>query len=432
MSAVFAEPPLSASQMGLYDRCPKRWGFVYLEGRREPEHEAAEDGKEVHAMLEAYLRDGVVPDPNTRLGATAHEMLRHLPARGSVKDVELDFELEVQGIRFRGRVDARTPGVVYDHKSTGNMKAAVKTEEELETDLQALIYARWMNEDGELQWTYGERLPPSKKGKPKSKKVCLRVVKEDVERKFDEIVLPLAREILDAYRHNDITLLPKHLGSCHMFPPNGCPFDNDNDCKITDQERIRFVMGDRIPLAEKLRARKAAMLGENTNVVAVPKADPINPPRVAASPVAPVKPRQPKPVLEAAPEPPSPQPEPESLALAPPQATEVAPPPVIVSRHAKPIKTLYCDCLPLTSSKVVHAHILIAAAANEVQNDTQTHHVLLMDFAKGGPSLAAQLQADLFSLPEQLEDVVLVTRTPEGRAVQQVMCALAENVVMAL
>lgn len=334
---------LSPSQINLWNTCPYRWGRVYLDGDRETGAISASNGEIVHQLLEKYLRDGEVPARTDRLGKLAFAMCANLPPKGTVPNVEQEFEFTHDGIVYGGRVDARTPTQIYDHKTTSNISRYGKTAGVLETDIQALIYARWMDCDGELVWNYGQT--KGDEDNPKVKKVVLPVLRDEVRRKFDEHVVPIAKQIAAAYDSNDTQALERNYKSCELYPPHGCP--RKRECNVVT------------PLAQKLADRFAKA--------------PVN----------------------------------------------------------KPIQTLYVDCLPL-QGPVTHAGPLISAAAATAAKDLDLPYIMLMDFGKGPGALAAQLKDDIERSGIYYEQLVLFTKNPEGRAVQQVLASLAVNVVQGI
>lgn len=446
--------PLSASQMGLFDLCPTRWGKTYIEGRREPPGQGALDGTTIHSMLEEYVRDGVIPDRTNRLGAVAYEMCKNLPPKGSIpaEDVEAELNLVVDGLVFRGRVDLREPGRITDQKSVSSLRYA-KTAETLEEDLQALIYARWMDTDGELVWNYGQT-----KGTPKTRKVVLKVLRDEVRERFDRVVVPLAHKIQEAYIQNDVAALPKNWNACKLYPPKGCKFFNE--CERDNMTENATGLS----LMEKLAANKAAKAagaiapirpateGEALEPVRdtprpyEPEGDIINPPE---SPKRRGRPKKTTEEAAAAKETYTPANAPKATVAAEvlvahgvqleqpspvvgAEGTVVTPMARVVptTTTTKPIGTLYLDCMPL-SGTVTHAYELIARAAEEARNDLELHHVMLAEFGKGAGVLASQLRENIKAGP-YIEQLVLVCRTAEGRAVQQELCSLAERVVIGL
>jgi len=70
---------VSASEIELYDLCPRKWAFAYIEGKRPPPNESAALGSRVHAILERWLKEGAAPDLLTAEGEIAASGLHLLP-----------------------------------------------------------------------------------------------------------------------------------------------------------------------------------------------------------------------------------------------------------------------------------------------------------------------------------------------------------------
>lgn len=110
-------------------------------GERPPSTPAAERGTRVHEQLEQWLMNGIAPTDGT-----ARAMMRALPKGGTVSPdlVEQSFDLTPPSwvARVRGRIDLIDPDTnqIIDHKTTGSFKY-MKTEEDLATDTQAVIYS---------------------------------------------------------------------------------------------------------------------------------------------------------------------------------------------------------------------------------------------------------------------------------------------------
>ena len=131
----------SPSQISTFRDCRRKWYRVSVLGERPPSTAAAERGTRVHEQLEQWLMNGVAPTDGT-----ARAMMRALPKGGSVSPdlVEQSFDLTPEGwvARVRGRIDLIDPvtNQIIDHKTTGSFKY-MKTEEDLATDTQAVIYS---------------------------------------------------------------------------------------------------------------------------------------------------------------------------------------------------------------------------------------------------------------------------------------------------
>ena len=162
---------VSPSQVSTFLACGKQWGFEKLLGRPRPESPKMAFGKEVHAVLEAYLLDGA-PFPRTPAGRVAAQAVRPdwiPPPRspGVIGETELagplpGFPPGVECSMYADVLDAReyrTTGrvVVVDYKTTSDLRWA-KTEAELASDPQALMYAAWAIREGAREvlcrWIY--------------------------------------------------------------------------------------------------------------------------------------------------------------------------------------------------------------------------------------------------------------------------------------
>ena len=134
--------PLSASQLQKFQACPAQWGAAYLEGLREPDTEATLRGKEVHAQLEAWVRDGTLPTHKVALAG-----LPYAPPPGTPGvTVERELSFSSPASKWRGFVDLEhVLGLgsltIQDWKTTSKDSNA-KTAEYLSTqDIQANLYA---------------------------------------------------------------------------------------------------------------------------------------------------------------------------------------------------------------------------------------------------------------------------------------------------
>lgn len=398
--------PQSKSSLETLSLCPYKYGQIYLLGKRGQPSRAAQAGTRVHKRLEEWRETGQEPLREEewdgyRIGEIAHVMLETLPPYGTPGiSTEKDETFEIDGYTYRAIKDWTTEDILGDYKTTARINADyVLNEETLKTDLQATLSARHMDRDLTLWWTYGQT-----QGKPKAKTVKLRVLKDETRERFTEIVEPLTVRALEILDKNDPESLPRDknscfkYGKCHLF----------NSCWVVPGQPMRFYMSGS-GLLDKLNAMKEA-----------PAVDPINPPIPEN-----VKPPEPEGELPKKPRGRSKKTEKEEANDA---AREKGL--SVVESIDRPIRTLYCDCLPLGAS-VVHAHELIARAATTVCSDMQVANVKLIDFGKGGACLSAQLEADIRAMSPGF-DLALTTRTVEGREVYQTLMSLAQQIVVGL
>lgn len=140
---------VSSSSINKFDAahpfgCPRRWWFNYvakLEERATPNQEL---GVEVHKHIETFLtigpNDVPMSDKAAALLGKSYFYLEGLI--GKAEYVEEPFTTTLAGVLATGFVDVVTKTGIIDWKTSSNVKKYSKTEEELRTDTQMLIYAR--------------------------------------------------------------------------------------------------------------------------------------------------------------------------------------------------------------------------------------------------------------------------------------------------
>jgi len=262
---LFPDPDgdyISPSQIESWRLCRRKWAWNKIDKIQGLGNVAAEKGTIIHEVLEAWLKDGRAIDPDEvrtlsdgtmfKPGPIAAAGLKHLPMPKTC-GTERFIHVKTQKAKYHGYIDWDLKGdvpVVGDHKSTSDFKWA-KTEDDLRKDPQATIYAAAiMAETGavqvELRWVYYQT-----KGAAKSKKVSLVVLKEDVERNFDELDVT-ALEINEARRTAKTALdLEPNVRACDNF--GGCQYREN--CNLSSTDRIKGLMAQE-SLAEKMEKRK--------------------------------------------------------------------------------------------------------------------------------------------------------------------------------
>ncbi len=270
-------PWFSASQVETYELCPRKWAWKKIAGLEDgPSGPSAELGIQVHAVLEAWLRNGTPINTMTRAGQIVMSGLHLLPAPQTPgMRIEEEFRIEIGGHRFVGYKDVeflqRVPPLVEDHKTTKDFRWA-KTADDLRENVQACLYAvdamhRAGANECDLQWTY---FRTTKEG---AHPVRLRVTREQITprlericRSADEMTLLLA----SGCRAQDVT---PNASACEAF--GGCEYQQL--CNLTPEERIRAIM--------------TQQQAHNDLLARLQNRNGINPPPVAAaSPPAPAAP----------------------------------------------------------------------------------------------------------------------------------------------
>lgn len=231
------EPILSASQITAFNGCNRLWGFKYLSGLLDEAGPSAAHGKNVHAKLEDWLKNGIMPKGQDSVDKVARAMLKAVPNPvPKVPRTEEAFTFEVDGVKYRGFIDAvwldDNTTVIRDWKTTSGLQWA-KSEETLRSDVQAILYARYVFQDADvvdLEWVYGTR-----ETTPRTLVVRLNITFEEVQRAMVAITAT-AKRILALYAENpDPNTLDYNLERCGAL--GGCPFTEA--CNITAADRVR-------------------------------------------------------------------------------------------------------------------------------------------------------------------------------------------------
>lgn len=269
---------VSPSQIDDYRRCPLRWWWSKPGQKPRPKQRSLAFGSTVHAVLEAYLLHGRVPDANanpiplpethaaikqaiadwwerplamvddSNVLAMYHEAcpvalagLKHLPRPEEVNDNDVEREMlirdKVLPVPVYGRIDLVEPRHtardgkplprVTDHKTTSNFKY-LKTPEELRCNAQALSYSFDMVKRLDLQG-----VPP---GPQAFRHVAYRTGKSAPASMTSEIVYDSRNEVADLFYseivpdvvkmsvdlHKQPTLVEPNLNACGDY--GRCPF----------------------------------------------------------------------------------------------------------------------------------------------------------------------------------------------------------------
>lgn len=144
--------PIHATDLKNFARCPRRAAYARQEERSDaPAGSAAALGTAVHAEIERYIRDGVMPDERTRAGRIAIELVPHVPA--DVLAAEVPFTATWRGVPLAGVIDAVAPGAIVDWKTTSGRMLETLTGEP-----QPAVYAHAFRDvtgrEPECRWVY--------------------------------------------------------------------------------------------------------------------------------------------------------------------------------------------------------------------------------------------------------------------------------------
>lgn len=239
-------PTFSASQISTYLECPRKWAFDKIGKVPRSTHPSAALGTRMHTHLERWLTTGEAPlftleDGSEDLaGEIASGALDYLPPpmdQGLEVERSFNFQSERTGFFYRGFIDWWHPlwtppqtdwealPTVGDHKSTSDINRYAKSEADLETDPQAIIYSRvavrvFQASRVRLQWTYVQT-----RGSRKVLPVWTEFDAEYVDRAFDalEDVTTEMAEILRTVTKDEIKAkVPGVLTHCREY--GGCPY----------------------------------------------------------------------------------------------------------------------------------------------------------------------------------------------------------------
>ena len=212
----------SATQIGTFRKCPRRWWWEKVAGYKTPPTKAMARGSEIHAELEAYLKDGTIPtDPVALAG------IEYLPQPDLVdpSDVERRLVLEGSGlpVPIIGYIDLVEPATdtITDHKTTSDFRY-IKSPEVLAHDPQAIIYAEYafrhlFANKSHLDFRH---VYYRTRGRPDSRESVVTLSRVITGRRFEKVVDTVQQQA--AAREQDIANIEPALSACSVY--GGCPF----------------------------------------------------------------------------------------------------------------------------------------------------------------------------------------------------------------
>jgi hypothetical protein len=240
-------PILSASQVATFgtsaeggnnEGCQRKWAFKYIAKLPDISGASAEAGKEIHSLIEHWLRDSRFPNGTSKEANSARAMIKYLPEPSADLRVEEPFVLDLDGVKWRGLKDLvywdGATLVVHDHKTTSDLKWA-KTEEDLRHDAQAILYARHSFQEADtvdLSWLYGTRA-----AKPQVLPVRFNISYDEVAAAMPPLTRTGKRMLALYDQQPDPNSLDPNLAMCDAY--GGCPFKAP--CNITPIQRIKSL-----------------------------------------------------------------------------------------------------------------------------------------------------------------------------------------------
>lgn len=223
---------LSASQLASFDPrttwgCNRRWWFRNIAGRSEPQNRGQEQGEQVHAEIEHYLKTGV-----NGMGPIAMSGFEYMPPPMEpgmgVEHVIQDGELDALGVPFAGKIDVWRPGIpeIIDWKTSSNVMLYKKQPPALLKDIQVNSYAMWaFRRDPSLE-AVKARLVYLQTGRTRySDESAVVLTRGGVEGFWAGEVTPLVRNILDTAKAERIEDIPPTEAHCTVGRTQ-CPHFN--------------------------------------------------------------------------------------------------------------------------------------------------------------------------------------------------------------
>ena len=116
----------TVKEISLIRECPRKWAAKYLHRCDDPKHANAQDGIDMHAILEAMLASGPAANtqPESKIGKWARALYPLAPA-GARGELTQTFDLFGRRASFRIDWTARTFDGFGDWKSTSDPKWAL-------------------------------------------------------------------------------------------------------------------------------------------------------------------------------------------------------------------------------------------------------------------------------------------------------------------
>jgi hypothetical protein len=211
---------LSASEIGNFTLCRRKWAYQYLDEIKAPPSKAAQLGTALHALLEKYLSREAI-DHQSSHGKIISPGLSFLPKTIAKENIEKNIFFAKHGLMFNGVVDfceqiGDKTWLIGDHKSASNLNSSL-TSEELKKNIQANIYGQWaFSEKGAerviLRWIYYRT-----KGLAKAHCVEAELSKAESDENFASIVQS-AQEILAIVKESgSSSQQPKNTSACFAY-----------------------------------------------------------------------------------------------------------------------------------------------------------------------------------------------------------------------
>lgn len=249
---VGAHRALSKSEIESWLQCQRKWGWERLNGIRSS-NKYAEFGIDAGKKQELWIKDGIVPDQATPIGAVVLKAMPHWPAPKNIDGAEVHVETKTERSHYHGYLDVEyfNPSiglwVVGDLKTVGSFKYSL-TETTLLDDIQFNIYALGVMDKRSVErvagkWVYVERNKPHG-----TRAVNVQTDRKRVLTVFQDKIDPVAEQIHSAYRqYKTATELEPNIHACSAY--GGCP--HIDRCNLSPLETMVSLMSKKQNLMDK-------------------------------------------------------------------------------------------------------------------------------------------------------------------------------------
>lgn len=292
---------ISATQIDMFRQCPRKWAWNYIAKVPRVEKASLALGTRVHEILENYFKNGDAPNPNEEWsfkndskiflpGRIASNMINARTPKPRTAGVEYEFKIYCDKYDFYyvGKLDLQWYEninnilFILDHKTSVDPKAWGKKPEDLDKDIQGILYP-WAglqvykySDDIIFTLNYGATNLNNRKNM-----IVTRTFKpKDIQQRFAEIIEPTAVKMVELKRKGVEPLkIACNPNMCETY--GGC--DHKQRCNLTDKERIgAFMSGS--SLIDDLLAESDGVVDTEESTGVLP--DPVNPPEVEQEPAA--------------------------------------------------------------------------------------------------------------------------------------------------
>lgn len=224
---------LSPSMINKFDStqpfgCLRRGWYRYVKGLDEPQTGNQELGEKLHALIEHRLKTGetpVVEHEAAGLYLAGQAMIESIAQRtiiGVERALPRDFTVDGTPFSPMSKCDVVLMDGIIDWKTSSDIRRYGKTERELATDTQMVLYALAFHPTAEaVKLAHGQF---QTKGRKATNFVEVEVTDKHLASHRDNVIIPLIQKMKSAASESDVRKLPRNEKSCFncAYKPH-CP-----------------------------------------------------------------------------------------------------------------------------------------------------------------------------------------------------------------